>query len=146
MKTTIYSETKLQEAIGTIRAAWKKSNYLRLTWSDEKPRSLPQNRLLHEWVNQISRELGEDTPEGVKCEIKLRWGVPILRAEDDAFCETYDATIKRLSYEQKLKAMRFWPVTSLMNVSQLSKLLEDVQRGYAGRVDLQFPDEMARAA
>jgi len=146
MKATAYTETKLQEIIGQIRQAWKQTRYLRLTWTTEKPRSLPQNSALHGWIEQIARELGEDTPEGVKCECKLRFGVPILRAEDEAFREAYDAVIKPLTYEQKLKAMRFWPVTSLMSVDQLSRMLQDMQRAYAGRVDLRFPDEMEAAA
>lgn len=149
MKAAIYSEPRLQQVIGQMRQAFKAGGYLRVTWSEEKPRSLPQNALSHLWYEQISRELGEDTPEGVKAECKLRFGVPILRAQDEDFRTLYDGAIKsNLSYEQKLQIMRLLPVTSLMNVSQLSQYLQDVQRSYAGRVDLQFPDEwqQARAA
>lgn len=146
MKATCYTETRLQETLGNLRQAWKENRYLRVQWSTEKPRSLPQNAILHAWIEQIARELGEDTPEGVKCEIKLRFAVPILRAEDEAYREAYDAALKPLSYEQKLKAMRYWPATSLMNVSQLSRLLEDVQRAYGSRVALQFPADYERAA
>lgn len=146
MKATITTEPRLQQVIGEIRKAWKAGHYLRVQWSDEKPRSLPQNALMHEWFEQIARELGEGTPEDVKCECKLRYGVPILRAEDQGFRDAYDATIKRMDYERKLKAMRFWPVTSLMNVSQLSRMLEDMQRAYAMRVQLQFPDEWRNVA
>lgn len=149
MKAAIYSEPRLQQVIGQMRQAFKAGGYLRVTWSEEKPRSLPQNALAHCWYEQISRELGEDTPEGVKAECKLRFGVPILRAQDEDFRTLYDGAIKgNLSYEQKLQIMRLLPVTSLMNSAQLSQYLQDVQRSYAGRVDLQFPDEwqQARAA
>ena len=149
MKAAIYSEPRLQQVIGQMRQAFKAGGYLRVTWSEEKPRSLPQNALSHLWYEQISRELGEDSPEGVKAECKLRFGVPILRAQDDDFRTLYDGAIKgNLSYEQKLQIMRLLPVTSLMNSAQLSQYLQDVQRSYAGRVDLQFPDEheQARAA
>ena len=86
------------------------------------------------------------SPLSVKCESKLTCGVPILRAEDEDFRAFYDNAVKRnLSYEQKLEAMKFIPVTSLMNVKQLSQYLEDVQQ-YWGRqgVFLAFPDDYSR--
>lgn len=146
MKFAAYNEIGLQTAIGQIRAAWNKSKYLRLSWSDSKPRSLSQNALAAVWYEQIARELG-DTPEGAKAECKLRFGVPILRAQDEVFREMYDCAIKNtMTYEQKLKVMSFLPVTSLMSTDQLSAYLQDVQRSYIGRVELLFPDEWAEAA
>ena len=144
MKTTIiHSETRLQAYIGELRQAWKRSHYLRASYSDEKSRTGRQNAIAHVWYEQIARELGEDTPEGVKSECKLRFGVPILRAEDEGFREVYDASLKPLPHEQKLKVMRLIPVTSIMSVSQLSRYLTDVQRAYADRVLLEFPEEQA---
>jgi hypothetical protein len=105
---------------------------------------LNQNALAAVWYEQIARELGEDTPEGVKAECKLRFAVPILRAEEEDFRQMYDGAIKgRLSYEQKLAVMRFLPATSLMNTDQLSRYLQDVQKAYAGRVELCFPEELS---
>lgn len=147
MKHSVYSELGLQKAIGELRAMFKASGYLRITASDSKPRSLSQNSLAAVWYEQIARELGEDTPEGVKAECKLRFAVPILRAEEEDFRLMYDGAIKGvLSYEQKLAVMRFLPATSLMNTDQLSRYLQDVQKGYAGRVELMFPDEWKAAA
>lgn len=147
MKSAIFSELQLQRAIGELRAMFKASGYLRITASDSKPRSLNQNALAAVWYAQVARELGEDTPEGVKCEAKLRWGVPILRAEDEEFRAVYDGAIKNtMTYEQKLAVMRFFPVTSLMNTDQLSRYLQDMQKGYAGRVQLEFPEEWRNAA
>lgn len=147
MKAAIYSEPRLQQIIGEMRRAFKRTGYLRVSYSEEKGRSVSQNALAHVWYEQISREIGEDTPEGVKAECKLRFGVPILRAQDEDFRARYDAAIrKNLTYEQKLQVMRLLPVTSLMSVSQLSQYLQDIQMSYAGRVDLRFPDELADAA
>ena len=71
--------------------------------------------------------------------------MPILRAEDSEFRETYDSAIKGLTYEQKLRVMRILPVTSLMTKPQLSKYLEEVQKDFDKRnVRLEFP--MQRAA
>jgi hypothetical protein len=137
------STESLQRCLGEIREAWGEHHYLKINVVSGKKRSLDQNAISHTWYEQIARELREDTPEDVKCECKLRYGVPILRAEDAEFCEIYDAAIKHhLSYDQKLTAMRFLPVTSLMNKRQLSRYLEDMQAAYAERgVRLEFPEE-----
>ncbi|MET0332573.1 MAG: hypothetical protein ABW154_14205 [Dyella sp.] len=139
----VNSAERLQVILGDIREAWNKHHYLRVTVKTGKDRTLDQNAISHAWYEQIARELREDTAEGVKAECKLRFGVPILRAGDDDFREMYDAAIKtHLTYEQKLRAMRFLPVTSLMTTAQLSRYLEDVQREYASRgVQLAFPED-----
>ncbi|AHX12924.1 hypothetical protein CH75_06395 [Dyella jiangningensis] len=143
----INSAESLQRVLGDIRQLWNQHKFLRLNIKTGKDRSLDQSALSHVWYAQIAQELREDTPEGVKCECKLRFGVPILRAADADFREMYDTAIRgHLSYEQKLKAMRFLPVTSLMTVKQLSQYLEDVQAHYATRgVVLEFPEEGRRA-
>ena len=109
----------------------------------KKNRSQEQNRLSHAWYAQVAATLREDTAAGVKGYCKLHFGVPILR-EDTDFSEVYDATIKTLSYEQKILIMShpdLFPVTSLMKTGQLSLYLEQIQQHYADRVQLHFPDE-----
>lgn len=146
MKANIYTELGLQSAIGELRKLFKVSGFLRITATDSKPRSLSQNAIAAVWYEQISRELGEDTPGAVKRFCKLHYGVPILRRDDADFRELYDAAIKPLPYERKLKAIGLIRVTSEMNTAQLSEYLEEMQEAYGGRVELQFPEEMARAA
>jgi hypothetical protein len=89
----------------------------------------------------VSRELGEDSPEGIKRFCKLHFGVPILLAEDEDFAEVYNGAIRyRLTYEEKLAAMELLPVTSRMTTAQLSRYAEDMQRHFAGfGVRLEFP-------
>jgi hypothetical protein len=130
VKAAIFSEMGLQRAIGELRSMFKASGYLRITASDSKPRSTQQNALIHAAYGQISRELGEQSVAEVRREAKLTLGVPILRAEDEEFRAAYDATIKTLTYEQKLKAMDFWPVTSRMNTDQLSRYYAAMQKQY----------------
>lgn len=139
----VNSVERLQIILGDIREQWRKHHYLRVTIKTGKDRSLDQNAISHAWYEQVSRELREDAPEDVKAECKLRFGVPILRAHDEDFREMYDASMKgHLSYEQKLKAMRFIPVTSLMTVQQLSQYLIDMQNHYATvGVILEFPED-----
>lgn len=137
----INSAESLQIAIGDLRDKWNRYKFLRLSIKTGKDRSIPQNSLTHAWYSQIARELREDDELGWKCYCKLHHGVPILRAEDDEFRETYDSVIKPLSYEQKLMAMRCWPVTSIMSKEQLSKYADAVQADFAKRgVVLQFPE------
>ncbi|MFD2271807.1 hypothetical protein ACFS07_13245 [Undibacterium arcticum] len=134
------SAESLQSAIGELRDLWNRHKFLRISIKAGKDRSIPQNAITHVWYEQIARELREDNALGWKCYCKLHHGVPILRTEDDEFRGTYDAVIKPLSYEQKLIAMRCWPVTSLMTKEQLSKYAEAIQADFVPRgVRLEFP-------
>lgn len=96
-------------------------------WQQGRDRSLEQNRLMFLWAREASEQRGDTTPEEVRHEWKLRIGVPILR-EDAKFQAVYDAAIKPLPYELKLKAMQFIPVTSEMKVKQMVRFLDAVQR------------------
>lgn len=145
MQLIANSKESLSNAIGEIRTAWDRAKFLRIVIKEGTGRSLSQSALSHVWYEQISRELREDTPLGIKCFCKLHYGVPIMRAEDEEFRTLYDSVIKPLSYEKKLEAMKVWPVTSLMNKDQLSQYLTAMQAGYAGRVWLEFPTEQEAA-
>lgn len=138
----INSDNSLQSFIGEIRELYRVHRYVKVSAKTGKARSLDQNAISHAWYEQLARELREDDALGWKCYCKLHHGVPILRAEDEDFREAYDATIKGMTYEQKLKAMRLLPVTSLMTKEQLSKYLEAMQGDFAPKgVSLEFPDQ-----
>ncbi|OAE52859.1 hypothetical protein A7J71_17980 [Achromobacter insolitus] len=98
-----------------------------------KGRTPAQNAFSHAWYEEISEAFPEDDELGWKCYCKLHHGVPILRAEDEEFRLAYDGTIKGLTYEQKLLAMRVFPVTSRMNVGQLTKYANAVRDDFAAR-------------
>jgi Mlc titration factor MtfA (ptsG expression regulator) len=97
-------------------------------WQQGRDRTLDQNRLQFLWAREASEQRGDMTADEVRCEWKLVFGVPILREESPEFRDVYDAAIKPLPYELKLKAMRFIPVTSEMKVSQMVRYLDTVQR------------------
>ena len=138
----INSDISLQSVIGQLREMYKQHKYVKVSAKTGKHRSLDQNAIGHAWYEQLARELREDDALGWKCYCKLHHGVPILRAEDEDFREAYDATIKGMTYEQKLIAMRMLPVTSLMNKEQKSKYLESMQADFNRRsVRLEFPVE-----
>lgn len=135
----VYSAATESQAIGAVREAYRLHGRCKVKVTTGK-RSLNQNDLSHVWYEQLACELREDDALGWKCYCKLHHGVPILRAEDSEFRETYDAVIKPLSYENKKEAMKCWPVTSLMNKAQLSAYLEAVSEDFAKRnVRLEFP-------
>jgi hypothetical protein len=59
----------------------------------------------------------------VRARCKLEIGVPILREAHEKFRTTYDRLIRPLPYAEKLALIRDTetPVTSLMNVEQMSR-------------------------
>lgn len=138
---TINSEMALQSFIGGLREQWNQHKFLRVTVKAGKDRSLDQNAISHAWYEQLARELREYDALGWKQECKLLHGVPILRAEDEEFRQFYDAALKtKLSYAEKLAAMKYLPVTSLMTKQQLSRYLESVREHFLRRgVQLEFP-------
>ena len=139
---TVNSDTSLQSFLGDMRDLYRTNKFIKVTAKVGKARSLDQNAISHAWYEQIERELREDDVLGVKCICKLHHGVPILRAEDEAFRTFYDGALKRLTYEQKIAAMKFLPVTSLMTKPQLSKYLEAMRDDFRKRgVQLEFPPE-----
>jgi len=95
-------------------------------------RSDAQNRLIQKWNGEITDQRGDVTFEEVRAENKLVFGVPILRRDDPAFKETYDATFRPLPYEAKLKLfVALDPaVTRKMTTKQLSEYCDTLQRHY----------------
>lgn len=99
-------------------------------------RSLRQNKLQRLWLNEISEQLGDQTPEEVRGYCKLTLGVPILRAENDAFRERYDAIVRPLPYEQKLALMMEpldFPISRIMTTKQATAYLDGVHRHFSER-------------
>jgi len=97
-------------------------------------RTAKQNRLQRQWLNEIAEQLGDQTPEDVRGYCKLTIGVPILRAENDAFRERYDAIVRPLPYEQKLALMMEpidLPVTRIMTTKQATAYLDGVHRHFS---------------
>ncbi|MGA0841020.1 MAG: hypothetical protein ACO3P1_14120 [Pseudomonadales bacterium] len=110
---------------------------------DGHDRSLEQNRLLWRWLTIIGKHQGQ-TSEEMHREVKLRIGVPILRRDSEAFCETYDRLIRPMSYEEKIAAMDLIDVTSILTVRQMTELLDEVSRQYRS-APIDVPDWVREA-
>lgn len=106
-----------------------------VTWTQGEHRSSAQNRLAQQWFNDIARHLGDRSREEVRAECKMRFGVPILRAENEAFRISYDRVLKHLPYEQKLAAIKDFelPVTSLMTVKQMTAFMDEMQHHWVAQ-------------
>lgn len=95
-------------------------------------RSLDQNAISHAIYTQIAGQLEDQTVQEVRAECKLRFGIPLLRAGNPQFKAMYDKAIRAtLSYEEKLAAMEFLPVTRLMDRAQFSEYLDCVIREFS---------------
>lgn len=108
-------------------------------------RTLRQNQLQRLWMNEISEQLGDTTPEEARGYCKLAIGVPILRAENEDFCAAYDQHIKPLPYFTKIAMMMEpldWPVTRLMTTKQHTEYLDAVYKHFTEQgVKLTVPDD-----
>jgi len=99
-------------------------------------RTTDQNRLQWLWLNEIAEQLGDRTAEEIRAECKLRFGVPILRAENEAFRDKYDRIVKPLPYEAKIELMGEpidFPVTRLMTTKQLTQYLDAIYAHYTAQ-------------
>jgi C-terminal processing protease CtpA/Prc len=133
MPTKIIREPIHVEALANMLRGRKLP--ITVTWTQGAPRSTAQNRLAQRWFTDIATQLGDQTHEDVRAECKLRFGVPILRAENEAFRLSYDRVIKALPYEQKLAAIKAFdlPVTRLMTVKQMTAFMDEMQRHWSGQ-------------
>ncbi|MEX3315721.1 hypothetical protein [Sulfitobacter sp. PS-8MA] len=99
-----------------------------LTMREGKVRSLSQNALLHKWFGEIARQT-HSTADQVKRECKFYQGCPILMADDPQFV-AFLSNLKNLTVEQKIAAMDYISVTSVMNTKQLSAMCDAVEAKY----------------
>jgi hypothetical protein len=117
-----------------------------------KHRTTEQNRLQRQWMIDIASQLPENSAEEWRGICKLHFGVPILRAENEAFCAVYDEVIRPLPYETKVKTMMVpidLPVTSKMTTKQKTAYLDQIHKHFSELgVVLTDPDALkyARAA
>ena len=95
-------------------------------WRKGRDRSKEQNAVQWLWAAEAGEQTFE-TPEDVQARWKLVHGVPILRADSGEFRDDYDAMLRPLRYEMKLRLMKqFFPVSSVMNVRQMVRYLDAI--------------------
>lgn len=151
MKTIVNSAESLSLAIGKMKKMYHDKKYLRVSLVAGQDRSLQQNSLFHAWIQQLVREDGEFTAEEYKARSKLRFFVPILRAECEAFAKDWEIIFPaatRTNPDQRtaeVAAMDLMRVSSTCTTSQFSRALEEMQKYFSTKnhdpVFLEFPEE-----
>lgn len=133
MVTRILRSVEDVEPLGRFLASHPKFP-LTVTITKGAARSHMQNRLAQRWFSDVARQIEGETHEDVRAYCKLHFGVPILRAENEAFRQSYDRTMKGLPYEAKLEAIKAFdlPVTRLMTVKQMTAFMDEMQRHWSG--------------
>ena len=127
------------EALATLFAGFRLP--FTVEWTQGRDRSLDQNRLQFLWAREAAEQRGDMTPDEVRCEWKLYHGVPILCEDSPEFRAFCRAALGPLNGEQRLKAMRFVPVTSEFKVKQMVRYLDIIERECAERgIKLTQPD------
>ncbi len=109
----------------------EKDGSLQVTFSDlDKDRSNAQNRLSHLWYAYIAKFQTDVTEIDIKCHCKYTYGRGIIAKYHPDMVELFKMTIGHLSHEDKLKAMKLLPLTSILTVKQMVEYLTEMQRDY----------------
>jgi hypothetical protein len=93
---------------------------------DGRDRSAEQNALMWKWAREISSYTGY-TPEEVQARWKGNFGIPLLCEDSEKYRELYGRIPwKEGSTESIYLMLEFLPVTSEMNVAQMTRFLDMV--------------------
>jgi hypothetical protein len=100
---------------------------LTVEWTQGADRTAQQNKLMWKWATEAGEQLGE-TPDEIQRRWKLDHGLPILCVDSQEYRSFCRLTLGPLPYEKRKLAMRFTPVTSEMNVRQMVRFMDAVER------------------
>lgn len=101
---------------------------LTVEWTEGLDRSSQQNKLMWLWASEVNQQTQQETGDEVQRRWKLDHGIPILCEASEEYRSFCRLTLKRLTREQRIEAMRFVPVTSELNVRQMVRFLDAVER------------------
>ncbi len=96
-------------------------------------RSLDQNALCFEIYKRIGTQLYGGDINLARAECKLRYGIPILRTDNEKFRAAYDRCLKSLDYETKLNFIQDteFAVTRLMGKKQMTQYINMLFANYS---------------
>jgi hypothetical protein len=97
-------------------------------WTQGVDRTAQQNKLMWLWASEVEQQTQQETSDEVQRRWKLDHGIPILCESSESYRSFCRLTLKHLPYEKRKEAMKFVPVTSEMNVRQMVRFLDTVER------------------
>lgn len=135
---TINSDDAYRNCVKHLWERYQKKKFVRIEIFDSA-RTLKQNDMSFELYVTIANTLyGADT-QTARRECKLKYGVPILRRDSEAFRLQYDKVIRPHDIATKLEIMDWLPVTSLMDRTQFKEFIDSVMNAYAAQgVDFSY--------
>ena len=123
---------ELNAFIEWLEGQWAEKRYPTVQMM-KADRTNNQNAMIHALYGDIARQSEDLSVLDVKCMCKLHYGIPILRAASAEYCEWYDRGLKNLSYEDKLKLMVYYDVTSLFTKEQCTEYLDTIIKEYSSK-------------
>ena len=152
MKFIINGPKSQAEFIGKLKKMVHDKKYVRATIIGGQDRSLEQNSLFHAWLQTLVSDDGEYTAAEYKARAKLKFFVPILRAEDEDFAVKWETIFPAATRtqpdqrEREIAAMDLMRVSSTCTTSQFSRALEEMQKYFSTKkhdpVFLEFPQDL----
>jgi len=127
IRKKVNSLKSLEEWQREEREYFLEHKYINCTASDR--RSLDMNALVNIWYKDIADVRGDVTAKDVQRECKVNYGVTILRREA-GHNWIYKRTIDQLTYEQRIKAIDCYAVTSVMSTAQLREYIGMMENDY----------------
>lgn len=115
-----------RDLIGLFKLFRRLAYPFTVEWTLGEDRTGQQNRLQWKWASEAGEQFGETAGE-VQRRWKLDHGLPIL-CEDSAEYRSIAEALERLDYEQRKLMMAKIAVTSEMNVRQMVKFMDAVER------------------
>lgn len=102
-------------------------------WAQGAPLSNAQRRLSFRWYQDAAAQLGDQTAAETRAECKAVFAAPILCQHSEAFRASWTTLRHRLTHEEILRFVEQTelPMTSLMNVKQMTDYLDAVHRHYS---------------
>lgn len=105
-----------------------------LTIKEGKPRTMPQNSLLHKWFSEIARHDGDKSMVDVKGAWHRKAGLAI-RMRNPQFAWVWNASGGKLNYEQQCKVLAsgVFNISSAMTTKELSEYMDEIYREETAR-------------
>jgi len=146
MREFVYIQKNVQQIRAFTKTLPLDGTYKIVFKKNDADRSSKQNRLSHKWYAERSVDTGL-APDEEKCYCKLMYGCPILIEEDEDFASFFDVAIRRLPYDEMMKAMKYVPVTSIMSVKQMTRYMHEVDLASSEiGIPLSRPEDLYYAA